>query len=148
MGRFGIPWESRSAPSAGGLHPIRLLILPIEGSAASQGFYDPNQHTLIRIDRNALDLNRESIDELLGQTGGTTIQLAADAVLINACYTHASSLMWRDAGALLATICLVATALELQSTAVGRTGKSIVRAAGMPHPFVGVGAVHVSSKAG
>lgn len=145
-GRFGIPWESRSAPSAGGLHPIRLLVLPIE-NAAVRGLYDHHEHALIQIDNKALDLNRESIDELLGQTGGTTLQLAADAALIDACYTHGSSLMWRDAGALLATICLVATALELQSTAVGRTGEAIVRAAAMPPSFVGVGAVHISSKA-
>jgi hypothetical protein len=144
-GRFGIPWESRSAPSAGGLPPIRLLVLPIEDGAPS-GLFDVGEHALVSIGTVALDANRESIRNILGEVGGTTIQMAADQALLEGCYEHSNSLMWRDAGALIATICLVATALGLVATAVGRVGDTIVRKSGMPDAFVGVGAVHVGAK--
>jgi hypothetical protein len=72
--------------------------------------------------------------------------LAADASKLDACYDHADSLMWRDAGALAAVICLVAAALDLEAVPVGRTGDKIVRAVGLPSAFVGVGAVHIGRR--
>jgi hypothetical protein len=143
-GRFGIPWESRSAPSAGGLHPIRLLVLPIEDGAPF-GLFDQAAHALVGISAAALVANRESVLNILGDVGGATIQMAADQALLEGCYENSSSLMWRDAGALTATICLVATALGLVATPIGRIGEAIVRAAGMPGEFVGAGAVQVGS---
>ena len=140
-GRFGIGRESRSAPSAGGLHPIKLLILPIDGLDA--GAYDDHQRALTPIELSALGLNRTSIAEILAVDTGTTIQFAADAELVAACYENPESLVWRDAGALVATMCLVATALKLTATPVGRIGDAIVRAAGLPEGFIGAGAVHV-----
>jgi SagB-type dehydrogenase family enzyme len=142
-GRFGIGWESRSTPSAGGLHPIRLLVLPVDG--VDGGIYDDHRHALIPVDGAALELNRASIDEILGIAEGTTIQFAADAALMDACYENSSSLIWRDAGALTATMCLVATALGLAATPIGRIGSAIVQAAGLPGDFIGTGAVHVGT---
>lgn len=142
-GRFSIGWESRSAPSAGGLHPIRLLVLPVDG--ADGGIYDDHRHALAPVAGAALELNRASIDEILGIGQGTTIQFAADAALVNACYENPASLIWRDAGVLTMTICLVATALGLAATPIGRIGDAIVRAAGLPDGFIGTGAVHVGT---
>lgn len=139
-GRFGIGRESRSSPSAGGLHPMRLIVLPVDG--VDGGLYDDHRHALAPVDRLALELNRTSIAEVLGTAQGTTIQFAADAALVSACYDNSGSLIWRDAGALAATMCLVATALDLTATPVGRVGDTIVRAAGMPDGFIGAGAVH------
>lgn len=139
-GRFGLGRESRSAPSAGGLHPIRLLVLPVNGKGA--GIYDDHRHALIPLEGAALELNRDSVSEILGIAAGTTIQFAADAALVDACYENASSLIWRDAGALVATMCLVAAALGLAATPVGRVGNAIVQAACLPGDFVGAGAVH------
>lgn len=145
IGRFGLPWESRSAPSAGGLHPTRLLVLPVD-HGREFGFYDPSQHSLLAFQATALNANRNSIGEILGAEEGTTLQLAADASKLDACYHNAESLMWRDAGALTAVICLVAAALDLEAVPVGRTGDNIVRATGLPRAFVGVGAVHVGRR--
>lgn len=144
-GRFGIDRESRAAPSAGGLHPIRLMVLPLE-HADHQGFYDDREHALAPFDDPVLALNRVSIAEMLRTSSGTTLQFAADRALFDACYENAASLLWRDAGALAATICLVATALGVVATPVGRTGEAIVRAAGLPHAFVGAGAVHLGAR--
>jgi hypothetical protein len=119
-------------------------VLPIEVGTPF-GLFDQAEHALVGIGAAALDANRESVRNILGDVGGTTIQMAADQALLEGCYENSSSLMWRDAGALTATICLVATALGLVATAIGRTGEAIVRAAGMPGEFVGVGAVQVGS---
>jgi hypothetical protein len=142
-GRFGIGRESRSSPSAGGLHPIRLLVLPVDG--ADGGIYDDHRHALAPVNDAALNLNRASIAEILETAQGTTIQFAVDATLVGACYDNPESLIWRDAGALAATMCLVATALDLTATPVGRIGDFIVKAASMPDGFVGAGAVHIGT---
>jgi hypothetical protein len=110
------------------------------------GFYEPSQHSLLSIGSTALDANKGSISEILGAAEGTTLQLAADASKLDACYDNADSLMWRDSGALVAIICLVAAALDLEAIPVGRTGGEIVRAAGLPSAFMGVGAVHIGHR--
>ena len=145
IGRFGLPWESRSAPSAGGLHPIHLLCLPI-GENGPVALYDPDRHRHLLLTGGAAAYaeNAASVLELTGATAGTTLQFAADHSKIDACYENADSLLWRDAGALAATVCLVAAALELAAVPLGRTGTRILRAAGLPDPFIGVGAVHLS----
>lgn len=146
VGRFGIGQESRFAPSGGGLHPIRLLVLPLEEEDG--GLYSNHAHTLIPIDPKAKTANRESMAEIFGDASGVTIQFAADSDLVAACYSNPMSLIWRDAGALAATICLVATALKLAAVPVGRLGTNIVEAAGMPSGFIGAGAVHISTPIG
>lgn len=146
LGRFGIGQESRSAPSGGGLHPIRLLILPL--GQEDGGLYDDHDHALIPIDAQAKKANSDSMYKIFGDASGVTIQFAADSDLVAACYSNPMSLIWRDAGALAATICLVATALKLAAVPVGRLGTNIVEAAGMPSGFIGAGAVHISSSFG
>jgi hypothetical protein len=145
-GRFGIGSERRSAPSAGGLHPLRLLVLPVDGPLG--GIYDDHRHALAMVNDAAFELNSVSIEEILGTNQGTTIQLAADTQLVGDCYKHPESLIWRDAGALAVTICLVATALSLTATLVGRVGDAIVTAAGPLDGFAGAGAVHVGTSYG
>lgn len=144
VGRFGIPWESRPTPSAGGLHAIRILVLPLYQSPTA-GEYVPEGHALAPIDLAAIEANRASVAELLGPIAGTTLQFAYDVELLEACYEHANTLMWRDAGALATTVCLVATWLGLTSVVLGRTGDTVVRKAGLTPGFVGVGAVHIGT---
>ncbi|WP_162180713.1 nitroreductase family protein [Sphingobium sp. DC-2] len=139
-GRFGVPAESRNCPSGGGLHPIKLLVLPL-GDGIS-GYYDDRHHGVGPVQTIALAANRESISKILGHGHGTTIQFAADKALLDACYDNAGSILWRDAGALVATMCLVATALGITSCPIGRVGDDIVAATGVMEGFVGAGAVH------
>lgn len=143
-GRFGLPWESRTAPGAGGLHPIAIIALPLEEQFPS-GWYDPHEHCLQICDEAGLLLNKTSIETILETSTGTTLQFAADAAKYDACYENAGSLMWRDAGALTTTICFVATALGLEATPVGRIGDDIVRACGLHSPLTGAGAVHLGA---
>ncbi|MYF66521.1 MAG: hypothetical protein F4182_02870 [Gammaproteobacteria bacterium] len=143
-GRFGIPWESRSAPSGGGLHPIEVLCLSL-GERERDGLYRGKDHALLKMHggQRARALNTASVAELTGATAGTTLQFVADWSKLTACYENAESLLWRDSGALTACICLVAASLKLTAAPLGRIGTDILRAAGIREPFVGAGAVHV-----
>jgi nitroreductase len=117
-----------------------LLVLPLENGTAD--LYDDQQHGLMPVGAAALAVNRESISTILGHDQGTTVQFAADRALLDACYDNAGSILWRDAGALVATMCLVATALGIAACPVGRVGNDVVYAAGVKEGFVGAGAVH------
>lgn len=146
-GRFGLDWESRSAPSSGGLHPIRILCLPI-GRTVQRGIYCPDKHELfypnddisISCKQNAID-----VKELAGANDGVTLQLLADRTKIEACYENSESLLLRDAGVFASVVTLVATACKLRSVILGRMGTQYCRLAGISGAYVGVGAVHVSS---
>lgn len=142
-GRFG-EWESRTAPSAGGMHAVTLLVLPI--GRGPTGIYDDARHCLLAPPNpeSALEINLNSVGKLCGATTGTTIQLLADGRRYAACYEDQSSLMWRDAGALVAVLALVSTALSLHSVVLGRKGGDIARAAGLGK-WTAVGAIHIGA---
>jgi len=147
-GRFG-RWESRPTPSAGGMHAIRILCLPWQPTGTG-GIYDADRHVLFDPPSlgEALRLNRSNVGELTAATDGTTLQLVADIGHYDSCYRNSSSLMWRDSGALCATIGLVAAALSLTAVVLGRIGTDIVEAAGLMHPHVGAGAIHIGVRDG
>lgn len=145
MGRFGHPWEGRATPSAGGLHIISLLCIPTGDRPA--GIYDHDAHGL-RVSADPDRLRRENsanVALLCAASAGVTLQFVADAERLASCYENSESLLWRDSGALAATICLVATALGLTSVMLGRTGEALLTALTLPAGFVGAGAVHLGA---
>lgn len=144
IGRFGIPWESRPTPSAAGLNALRILVMPLHDPALS-GEYLPDRHALAAIRPEALRLNRDNVAELLGECGGTTLQLACDEPLIEACYENSSSIIWREAGAMAAVISLTAEALGLSSVLLGRIGSAILAATDADHRLAAVGAIHIGA---
>lgn len=142
-------WESRAAPSAGGLHPVAILCLPIDPDLPA-GIHDAARHSLTALPGDAaaaLAANAASVSEMIGVGRGATLQFAADMARVEASYDRGATLAWRDAGALLAVITLVAEALGLAATPLGRTGAAIVAAAGLDAPrWKAVGAVHLASR--
>lgn len=145
-GRFGA-WESRSAPAAGGLHALHLLCLPFDKRDAC-GLYDTEAHGLRAPYslESARALNRESVAKIADAEKGTTLQIVADRHRYEGCYDDCDSLIWRDAGALIAIVSLVATLLGLVSVPLGRHGNDIVLATQIGPGFVGVGGIHICSK--
>ena len=141
-------WESRATPSAGGIHCISLLCLPIEDDAGA-GLFDPERHELVQLPddqrRAAVEGNRRNVAVMCGATCGTTLQFVADIPRIDGAYENAETLIWRDAGALTMTLALAAEALDLAALPLGRTGAEIVTAAGFGPGWRGVGAIHISS---
>lgn len=144
-GRFGQPWEGRASPSAGGLHVISVLCIPIERHAPL-GLYDRGGHgiRLLGDAEHLRERNAASVELLTSAKRGTTLQLMADATTLSACYENSLTLLWRDSGALAATICMVATCLGLTSVILGRTGENLRIEHGLDG-LQAVGAVHLGA---
>lgn len=129
---------------------LSVICLPLAGNHAA-GIYDPDHHELVAPAPADLDAslraNRESVSEICGVAMGTTLQFAADIERAEAAYEHSGTLVWRDAGALLVVIALIADALGLAATPLGRIGGTVVRAAGLLEPrWRAAGAVHIASR--
>jgi SagB-type dehydrogenase family enzyme len=122
----GYIWQHRTSPSAGGRHPIDLLLF--RRGTSKVRIYDPLAHSLceIKIESSLLDNFIESINEVISVREATIIMFAAQFDRTLSKYEYGESLVWRDAGALLATISLVAEAIGLHSCALGVTGEPLL----------------------
>lgn len=121
--RYGFGLELRPTPSAGAIHPIHILInLPGERGWCR---YDAHAHALFEIEgahQTLLPL-RPQVEAIMDCRHATLILLVAEPGKSFAKYDHASSLIWRDAGALSATLGLAAEALGLNFCSLGITGE-------------------------
>lgn len=143
-GRFGIPWVGRASPSAGGLHVLSVICMPLEESEPI-GVYDPSSHDLrlVKDPAPVRRANADSVNSLCSARAGTTLQFIADIGFLESCYENYNSLLWRDSGALAMTTCMVATSLGLTSVVLGRTGRNLLSCMNFGNRFVGAGAVHL-----
>jgi SagB-type dehydrogenase family enzyme len=114
--------QHRFVPSAGGLHPIDLIVIDVHEQSAS--VYDPIAHALCK-----LDVSEEQVtsfltysEQVLCPGSGTIIWFAARPEKVKAKYTNELSLIWRDAGALIASMYLISEALGLNCCALGNLG--------------------------
>ncbi len=125
----------RPAVSAGALHP--LSIVAITGQRNPRAFrYDCLAHRL-----ELLDAKRSILEDMQGQAASvlphahaTLLVFIAEAGRTQQWYTNSDSLVWRDAGALLQTLALTATAFGQAFCPIGLLGNSLVGAlGGHPH---------------
>ncbi|TIU52212.1 MAG: hypothetical protein E5W19_02090 [Mesorhizobium sp.] len=66
---------------------------------------------------------------------------------VSAAYNNSESLVWRDSGALAATIGLVAEWLGLSANMLGIAGGEYMRSIGFPgERFLAVGGIQISSR--
>lgn len=138
-GRFG-RWESRNVPSAGGIHGIRVIVLPVSGNAP-QGLHDPDNHAIIELPGSQkASLNARSF---LGELGlppvGVFLQFVANEPAYRTRYENADTLIARDAGALVTVISLVAEWIGCQCRPLGHIDKGIASTAGLGPSFTGMG---------
>jgi SagB-type dehydrogenase family enzyme len=115
----------RPVPSAGGRHPIDVLVVggEIDGLDAGAWWFDAWSSELIR--ETAVDVGtvlRAVGDALV--TGPPPVALVAVATPARTLdrYPLGMSLLWRDAGALLQTLHLLAADIGLGSCIVGTAG--------------------------
>lgn len=140
-------WQSRAAPSAGGIHAVEAFI--IEQADESAHYYDPVRHHLLRIDdidARALAQATADVRQVLSGAAGAVLLLAADERCYAARYTNPLSLMWRDAGALIAIVQLVATSLGLASCPIGVLGGELCAVVAPDLTAVGVIMVGVPAR--
>lgn len=121
-------WQHRTPPSAGGCHPIDLWV--VERSRIQ--WYDPVGHALCEIQLThpgTADALFREVDAVVPVGDGTVIWLVARPERTTQAYINAESLIWRDAGVLLATLIYSAEALGLSICPVGILGTSAVQRA-------------------
>lgn len=141
-GRNG--WEHRAAPSAGGLHPIELVLIPENATEAYH--YDPLRHTLGKLTDIDMANHRRACADLraiVPSAHGFLVLLAGHLARTAALYENPASLLWRDAGCLLATLQLVACWLNLGICPLGALGQELTRALSADEQLVAAGTLVV-----
>jgi len=128
--RYGeVVWESRPSPSGGGCYPVQLLMLGISSLPDTLAIYNALHHTLGVCDVPTGTLGRSvsEVESCLAIGKGTVFLFLADLGRSRGRYRNPESLAWRDAGALLATIGLVAEAMRLDCCGLGLHGVPSLR---------------------
>lgn len=145
-----VRWQSRPYPSAGGVHAIDLLVVEQSAIESRFSWYNPISHSL----DTSGDSTPGGADKLLAAAndiiplgGGTVLWFVANVGMTNAMYSNPESLVWRDSGALLMTVYLVAEALGLACCGLGATGTQNIRAIlRLDDEYIGVGGCVVGSR--
>ncbi|HUI28954.1 MAG TPA: nitroreductase family protein [Candidatus Acidoferrales bacterium] len=122
----GYMWQHRPTPSAGGRHPIDVLIYDHGNNQRTFELYDPIAHSL-----NLIHFPNPHPAEKLIEKIGNMIELQEATIILFAAqfgktlthYKNGESLVWRDSGALLATFGMMAEALSLNCCGIGITGE-------------------------
>lgn len=135
--------RSRSiVPSAGALHAVEPILVHRRFGLFR---YDWQNHTidhLVPRDNEAACAFCERVEALVPDAKGFLIAFVADAAKIEAVYDNGKSLLFRDAGALLAILNLTATAFGFGFCALGILGQEIAVAFDNSR-LIGVGAAVV-----
>ena len=132
----------RCAASAGAFHPIDIVLIRSHPRPRAM---------LVRAGDATLDLlrveNPHALAAALGEVAAILTEAAGDLLLLVADprktgsrYRNADALLWRDAGALMQTIHLCATAFRLEFCSLGLNGSSLTTSIlGSDDRRVGVG---------
>jgi SagB-type dehydrogenase family enzyme len=146
QGPHGYALTQTCAPSAGAIHGINVLL----SRPSWQGVwrYDPFTHSLVEMDASdALEKHvRSSASKALDLTQAALLMLVAEPGKYAAKYEACESLVWRDAGALLGTMALVAENLSMDFCPLGITGESTVRLLDQELQLAGVGLAALGSR--
>ncbi len=129
----------RPSPSAGAIHPVDILL--VHGSSWVFRYAAlKHQIEVLRIShRNPLRSFVSDCHQILPEALGTAIVFVGDMDRVAALYKRSESLLWRDAGVLLQTLALVATAYGLAFCPLGILGDLVVRSLGLPERALAVG---------
>jgi SagB-type dehydrogenase family enzyme len=142
-------WEHRPTPSAGGRHPIDVVVQDL-ASPAALFFYDTRSHALRPLARSSAVASKrlsEAVKAVTGAEVGTVLWHAAQPARTMSRYSNGSSLVWRDAGALVAMTAIVAEALGLACCPIGITGEPwLSRALNSSSAVLGVGGCVVGDR--
>lgn len=123
--------SSRPAPSAGARHPIECvcLINNVEGVESGCWYFDPFALSLQRakVPNSFLHHFNKLTSDVLHEKTRPPVVILFVAILEKTLsrYPQGMSLVWRDAGALAATIAMTAEALELAACPLGFSSKMI-----------------------
>ena len=120
----------RPAPSGGALHAIDVLVV-WPGREARVFRYEPFDHKLLKLavsDARKLSVFIQDVANILPSASGALLLLTGDIRRVAAAYEQPDSLLWRDAGALMQTLHLTATAYGQAFCPLGILGEIALRA--------------------
>jgi SagB-type dehydrogenase family enzyme len=114
----------RNNPSAGSIHAIDFFI-SLPGKKRNLFYYDPFIHRLAKLELNKTLFTRfiNDINKRINCTNATIVWFGVYPAIVESKYRFSESLIWREAGVLLMTVQLTATALNLKSCPVGTLGE-------------------------
>lgn len=121
----GFLWQHRPVPSAGGRHPIDVILYNYNGDVSNIYLYEPFSHSLAclaDINKTALDEFRIIVNDVLTIGSATILWFVGQFDKTLSKYENGECLVWLDAGILLGAVYLAAEALSLRCCAVGITG--------------------------
>jgi hypothetical protein len=122
----GRRWMHRTPPSAGGCHPVDLFVMSWPQAGSSLQRYDCIGHALApcQTDSEAAIHWAAELKRLvpIGAVG-TLLWFGIEWNRTRSRYAAADTLVWRDVGAVLATITFVAEAAGLAVLPFGATGE-------------------------
>lgn len=113
--------SKRTVPSAGGRHPIDILVSLSSESTRFLQYYNPIDHSLseLSIPREIQRSFFKEINENLPLGDCCLIWFSIQTKKTQSKYENAESLYWRDAGALLYCIQIISTYLGFKSCPLG-----------------------------
>ena len=141
-------WQHRAAASAGGLHPIQVLVFA--RATRDVVLYEPTHHHALVLDEIDSHLLCAALDQtlFLGEAADATLLLlAAEMNRTASAYENSKSLVWRDAGCLLATLQIVCSWLSIASCPLGVLGEPLLAACGASGQLVATGLLVVGEPA-
>lgn len=142
---LGFPIEHRPTPSAGGIHPIHVLVL--EPQATHLALYVPSRHELnVLADGDGVAELRAHCAELVSPADATILFFVAEFGRTQAKYHFASSLVWRDAGVVQGILAVAAEGLELNYCLLGTNGNPWLRSLAQKGELYGVGAALLGTR--
>ena len=120
----------RPSPSAGALHPIEVVLVDWRTRHRVMRYVPLRHeiHVLYPIKQSKLIELVRAIREVLPLAHGTGVFLLGSDARVASAYENPLSLLWRDAGALIQTLHLTATAFRLAYCPIGLLGHGLVDA--------------------
>lgn len=121
--------ERRPSPSAGACHPHDLLVLQrARRSEWTAAFYSPQRHALDYFQPTAEALHGliRVASAAVDPGDGIFVFMAGRAERTARYYENPESLIWRDAGAMLGVMSIVASGLGIAFCPLGLTGEPYV----------------------
>lgn len=119
----------RGTPSAGARHPIDILIIDkVLFDNDLPHYYNPIEHSLNKLDlaTQIVETFIRHIDTLIDTTNATIMWFVVHPERTAAKYENPESLIWRDAGALINSVQLTCTALNIKCCPVGSLGEPYI----------------------
>jgi SagB-type dehydrogenase family enzyme len=118
--------SKRTAPSAGAVHPIDILINHADDNFFS--IYSPFEHGMYRLDflEEKVQSFIDHISLAFPNRKGTLLWFIIHPYRTDKYYNNFESLVWRDAGALMQTIALTCSALGIGCCPVGTLAKPYI----------------------